>query len=546
MSLSKTSPLAHSPVGCSDTLDGTNTPPGAMSLLTNLIPDPTTRNVFYCRPAAEIETEFGGFTTPGFISALKVIGTIAYGMVSTSTFPGKDVPFVYDLDAGAFIAVTGANGINTPTSPSTTAEWTPPTMARVGVYMIVTHPGFSGGAGPFFGWLDLTNPAAPVWNAGNTTVNPLAAVPVAVAEFNGRAYYAVNTATSKAVVMSDSLVPLVVTNATQALTLGNNVAVTALAPLPLSAQLDGGINQSLIVFQAATNMYQITGDPATTPTPDLALNSLNIATGTFAPNTITSTPYGLAFVSPQGLRFIDFNAQVSDPIGTAGEGITVPFIYSEVPSRMCAAFNNDVMRITTKNANEIGAPWQEWWYHTARKCWTGPHTSAGSLIQPFLNAFLMTFQGVNATLFVSNSVQAIGSVFTENGDALTWAWQTSLLPDTGSMYNNAMQETLLRLQYAVAMGSIVVTARNENGAAIDSVTITPTGAPTIWGAFLWGAALWAGAAFNFTPRQIPWTIPIVFECLAILAQGNSIANFRIGNLWMRYEALGYLQVGQQP
>lgn len=546
MSLSNTTPLAHSPVGCSDTLDGTSTPPGAMSVLQNLIPDPTTRNVFYCRPGATTKTSFGGFTAPGFVSALKVIGTIAYGMISTTTFAGKDAPFVYDLAAGAFIAVTGATALNTPNSPGTTGEWTPPTMAKIGVYMIVTHPGFSGGAGAFFGWLDLTNPAAPVWNAGNTTVNPLVAVPVAVAEFNGRAYYAVNSATAKAVVMSDPLAPLVVTLATQVLTMGNNVAITALAGLPLATQLIGGVIQALIVFQGAANMYQITGDPATLPASDLAINALNIATGTFAPNTITTTPYGLAFVSPQGLRILSFQAQVSDPIGTAGEGITVPFIYSEVPSRMCAAYNNDVLRITTKNASAIGSPWQEWWYHSARKCWTGPHTSAGSLIQPYLNAFLMTLQGVNAKLFVSNSVQAIGSVFTENSVALTWAWQTSLLPDTGSMYNNAMQETLLRLQYAVNMGSIIVTARNENGAAINSVTITPTGAPTIWGAFIWGAALWAGSAFNFTPRQIPWTIPIVFECLAILAQGNSIADFRIGNLWMRYEALGYLQVGQQP
>lgn len=541
MGLRNSTPLSHSPFGCSDTLDGTNTPAGAMQELTNLIPDPTTKNVFYCRPAAALETSFAGFTNPGFISALKVLGSTAYGMVASTTNPGKDEPFVYDIAAGAFIAITGVTGANTPDSPSTSGEWAPPVLAKIGVYMIVTHPGFPGGAGNYFGWLDLTNPAAPVWNAGNTTVNLLPAAPVGVAEFNGRAYYAVPGAASAAVVLSDPLAPLTVTNAAQVLTLGNNLPPTALAGLPLKTQL-GGVVQSLIVFQGASNLYQITGDPVTM---DLALNSLNIATGTLAPNTICTTPYGLAFVSPQGLRVIDFNASVSDPIGTAGEGITVPFIYSEVPSRMCAAFNNDVMRITTKNGAAIGSPWQEWWFHSARKCWTGPHTSAADLIQPYMNSFVTELKGVVAKLFISDSVQNSASVFTENGVAMTWAWETSLLPETGSMNENAMLETLLRMQYVTGMGAILVSALNEDGAIINAVSITPVGSPTVWGAFIWGSAVWRGAAFNFVPRQIPWTIPVVFMCLAILATGNSVANFRIGNLWMRYESLGYLLVGQQ-
>jgi hypothetical protein len=300
--------------------------------------------------------------------------------------------------------------------------------------------------------------------------------------------------------------------------------------------------QSLIVFQAATNMYQITGDPVTN---DLALNSLNIATGTDAPNTICSTPYGLAFVSPQGLRLCDFNATVGDPIGTAGTGKTVPFIYSEVPSRMCAAFNNDVIRITTKNANEIGTPYEDWWYHSARKCWTGPHTSTCDMIQPITNQFVITLQGVNAKLFLSDSVQGLSPIFIENDVQLAWEWGTCLLPDTGSMNNNAMIETLIRMQYDNTLGSFTVAALNENGTVINDVTITPVGSQTIWGAFTWGIGVWGGSQFNFAPRQIQWTIPIVFECLAVQMQGNAAPNFRVGNLWMRYEGLGYLQIGQQ-
>ncbi len=540
MSFRNSTPLSHSPFGCSDTLDGTNTPAGAMSTLTNLIPDPTTKNVFYCRPASVELTDFTGFSSPGFISVYRVVGTLVYGMIASAAHAGHDEPFIYDTVNMTFITISGVTALNTPSSPGTTGAWVPPTMALVGVYMVVTHPGFPGGAGNYFGWFDLTTPATPAWNAGNTSVHPLATAPVAVAQFSSRAYFALQGSVP-AIVLSDPLNPLTVTNASQALTLGNNLPPTALVGLPLQTQL-GGIVQSLIVFQAATNMQQITGDPTTT---DLAINSLNIATGTFAPNTITPTPYGVAFVSPQGLRVINFQAQVSDPIGTAGEGITVPFIYSEVPSRMCGAYNNDVMRITTKNASAIGTPYQEWWYHSARKTWTGPHTSTCDLIQPYLNSFITTLHGTTHKLFQSDSVQGLSPVFVENGSQLAWVWNTCLLPDTGSMNNNALNETLIRMQYDNALGSFTVGALNENQTVINSITITPTGTQSIWGQFVWGIDVWGGSQFNFAPRQIPWTIPIVFECLSIKANGNSAPNFRIGNLWMRYEALGYLQIGQQ-
>ncbi len=534
MSLRNTTPLSHSAYGCADTLDGTNTPPGAQQSLQNLVPDPTTRNLFYCRPGMTELIDFaaGGFSNPGFISCFLPVGTLIYGLIATDATPGYDEPWCYDTDADAFIAVSGVTGLNVPSSPATTGAWTPPTMALVGTYVVVTHPGFPGGAGNYFGWFDISTPGSPAWDAGNTATNALAAVPKSVANFNNRAYYAV----LNGVTFSDSLDPLTVAASSDTLTLGDNTDVTALAPLPLNTALLGGVIQSLIAFKGATAMFQITGDKATS---DLAANALPLATGTEAPATLTTTPKGLMFVSPQGLRLLDFQAHVSDPIGNSGFGMTLPFSYSVVPSRMAAAFNADTVRITTQNGYALGTPTEEWWYNIVRQCWTGPHTCAASLVKPFGNIFAVAPVDVTGKLYASSPVQTLASVYTEFGAQLAWKWQTSVLPDTGSMNQNAMIETLLRLAVVAGQGNINVAALNENGSVIDLVTLSPDTA-SVWGQFNWGEAVWGGTQANLAPVQIPWTAPIVFRCLSVYANGNSIGGFRIGNLWMRYEDLGYL------
>ncbi|MDE1867930.1 MAG: hypothetical protein KGI08_09515, partial [Thaumarchaeota archaeon] len=75
-----TEPWRFSPAGLMDTLDETDFP-GACAVLTNLIPDPTTKNSWVCRPAATLLTNFSALTSPGFISVFKVVGNFVYGMI---------------------------------------------------------------------------------------------------------------------------------------------------------------------------------------------------------------------------------------------------------------------------------------------------------------------------------------------------------------------------------------------------------------------------------------------------------------------------------
>lgn len=545
-----TKPLPWKPKGASDTLDATDTFTGAMAALQNLIPDPTTKSLWQCRPAAVLKISFGGspwssgfspgfgpFTGSGFISVLKIIGNVAYGLIATSTNPGHDQPFAVNLITGAPIIVTGITAANTPVSPPTTGAWTPPTADLVGSKLVVTHPGFSGVGGVFFGWFDLSNPAAPVWNGGNLTGGvTFSFPPSAVKQFNGRAYYIQNIVAQPAVVFSDSLNATVATNANQVLTFGDNVALTALGALPLSNQL-GGIIQALMVFKGVQNIYQITGDPTTS---NLMVNALNTSTGTFAPNSICQTSKGVAFVSPDGVRIIDYNANVSDPIGIDGQGITIPFIYANVASRIAAACNGTVLRISTQNADLPGTPYQEWWYDLARQIWHGPHTFPASLIQPWNNTFIVAPVATQAALFQSNSVQSNTSTFVENGQQLTWMASTPMLPNLDQMTTNSMTETTWDIALTAATPALTISAQTQNGTVLDFVSISALGGTTIWGAFTWGSALWQGSGNALAPRDLNWHQPIVFNRVSLVATGQSAQGIKIGTLRMRYQILRQL------
>lgn len=529
-------PLVWAPKGVSDTLDASTSPSGSMASLVNLIPDPSTAELWQCRPAAIKLNPFTGFTTPGFVSGLLVIGNFAYGMIASGRNPGKDEPFCYNIITNTFSTISGITAANTPTSPLTTGAWNPPSLALVGSKIIVAHPGYTGAGGAFFGVLDITNPAALTWTATNTAPTALVAPPQWVVNFNGRCYFLVNPAGAQpGAYFSDVLAPTTITNANQILTFGDNVPLTCAAGLALQNQL-GGIIQSLMIFKGVTNIYQVTGDYSGST---LAINTLNVATGTFAPNSLCSTEKGLIFMAPDGVRLIDFTASVSNPIGKDGEGVCIPFVFALTPSRTNAAFNAGVYRIQVQNGNAVGNPQQEWWYDFVREKWSGPHTTNTSLLASYSNTFIGTIQG-SVGIWQSDQVQSSTSTFVENGVQMAYLAQTSPLPDTDQMSEIAMVETTWHMALVVA-NPVTCSAQDQAGTVLDTVSISPSGSPTIWGAFQWGHALWLGIANSLFPRILAWHFPIVTRRLLLSAFGNSGSGFKLGRLHMRYEVLNYLQ-----
>ena len=400
---------------------------------------------------------------------------------------------------------------------------------------VVATPTLQGGSGCYFAWIDISNPAAPVYNAGNCAINPLPSIPVAVAQFNSRAYFICNpTGAEPGLIPSDPLQATVRTNGSYVLTFGDNEPLTALAGLPLTNQL-GGIIQSLIVFKGVDTLYQITGDPLpNTSAGSWAKNSLNVATGTLSPRSIAPSPIGLLFMSPQGLRNIDFNAQVSPPIGADGKGVSLPFIHCPLPSRIAAACNAKYYRVSL--TTEYGQQW-EFWLDLGRQVWTGPHTFPANMIAPYENTFILAPMALNNSIWQSDWLQDANSTFTEAGLQMVWNWQPSLFPDPKDMRQHEMHQSILN--FCSASGADAYIA-DEAGGLVASATLPASGGTSSWSAPLWQGSLFYGQKFSMSPIQIPWSGPIVIGRACLQVTGNSDSVTRIGSLMMRVEQTGYL------
>lgn len=660
-----------------------------MMSLSNLIPNPRNKTSWVPRPASGSLTTFAGLTSPAQGNALLVIGNLAYGMIAETSgaFSGLDVPFAYNIKTAAFETISFPGGAGSlPTTPSPTGDWTPPTMAQIGPRILITHPGFAGGASPFFGWLDISGfsdatvtgntnstktinvlskdvlvqgwqpgmkisssasdipanttivsltagsldlnttatlngtntltsvasvtgvvvgatcsqggvalglvtsipgggvvvlnnatpaslsnsgvginfsgattitlsnaatgsnsgvtltvtggtPTAPLYSSGNTNVNPLPSVPVAVFNFNGRAYFA---CPGNGMKFSDSLVPCNITNASQGLNPANGLDITAFGGLGEQQTL-GGILQALICFQGDAQMQQVTGDPATS---NLALNELGVGVGTLAPNAIAQTPLGLSFVAPDGLRIIGLTGNVSEPIGSNGDGVCVPFLNVVSPTRMCAAYNQNVIRISVQNGAAVGEPVQEYWYDFTLKVWSGPHTFPAALIQSFQgtpnHGFVLFASGINAELWSSSVTPTTSDTYTENGVALAYNFQTVLLPDDEDMSMQKMVLTTLTASLGDQQ-TVTVQVLDEGANVLDTVTISgPNVAPTIWGSFSWGAANWGGPGSFLYQHPLNWHQALIFKQATLMVTGNSALNTIISNVNMQLEPLGYM------
>src|SRR5262249_45301335 len=151
------------------------------------------------------------------------------------------------------------------------------------------------------------------------------------------------------------------------------------------------------------------------------------------------------FISPDGFRIIDFNAQISDPIGWDGQGKTTPFIFSGVPSRSVGACTGTMYRVTVQDTTLFNSPFVEYWFDVIRGQWTGPHTFQPQAIDAFNNTFIISAQGVPGKLWRSDPFVSSSSSFVENGTQLTWTYLTTFLPDTDQMNEVNFTETTITM-----------------------------------------------------------------------------------------------------
>lgn len=526
-------PIRMTARGLTDALDSTDKFVGSCIVLKNLLFDESNPEIMVPRPGVGAPlTTFSSFNTPGAISVQITIGNRTYGMISSGRNAGKDEAFSYNLATGAFDVVAGITNGNSPTTQSTTGAWTPPTMTAVGVYVLVTHPGFPG-TGIMFGYFDITNPAAPVWSAGDLATQPLPSVPTAVANYRNRAWFACGNDTP----FTDVLDPLTRTNATQVLTIGDTADVMAFAGLPVQTT-SSGIVAALLIFKNF-QVWQVTGDVVTN---DLMLNFLSLSVGTFAPRSLAQSPQGVYFSSIGGPYIVDPLGNVKAVTFSNREtdqDIVAPFQNAVVPSRIAAGYSAGVYRVCMETVIRGDQSKNDYWFDERRRRWTGPHTFSYDCVSNYLNLFILCSNANTAALYAGEQYPTSSTDYDDNGTNLVIALQTSTFPKVNRMTMKQVIESTLELSAAGATTTYAITAQDDQQNTLNSTQITVAGPGGTWGSGVWGSGVWTSATNRPRVYTVPWTTPLVFKKIAILITATATASLSIGTFFARYQDCGY-------
>lgn len=478
-------------------------------------------------------TGFSSNSITGNTNSNTIINGLSANPLTSGVSPGMLISdSAGDIPAGAYITAVTATQITISVAA---------TGSNSGVTLTIT-----GGTA-----------TSPLFSVGNTNGRALLSVPNAVAEFNGRAYYATGpkldfSDAGNAIQISDN--PNV-----QTINFQNGVNVTALNGTPFTNVL-GGITQTLVVFQGTSFIQQISGDPTTS---NLLAQLLFAGSGTNAPNSVDNSPAGLFFMAPDGLRLINLQGTVTPAIGTQGDGVASPFINAQFPTRVAAAWANDTYRIAVKTSSTPAMIWgqatwgkaiwgageivtQEYWYNTKLNVWTGPHTFPSTLItaNPVGGDFIVSSLSAGPGLWQSDTIGTSLDSYTELGQVLSCSAVTTLLPDNQAMFMNALAQMTIGLGSTEA-NTITVWCSRENGTQLDSTQVSLPGQnPAIWGQFNWGAANWGAGATLFSQWRVPWNHVILFKQATIGVSFQAQSGMVLGNLYMRIQRLANMILGQ--
>jgi len=611
MAIADSHPMLFTPLGLVDAFDASKMFVGACQKLQNLIFDQGNPELAVSRPGVTLLVDLLStlqFASPTFISVHLEIGTRVYGMVATQRNPGNDEPFCWDTATNTVVVISGVTALNTPASPAQFGDWTPPTMAVVGTMIIVTHPGFSGkgkhlwgdgtlwgstaqsgsnalwGDSYTFGIIDVTNLAAPTWNATTTAINTLFSVPTAVANFNNRAYFSVGNQLQYTDVLTN---PPTITNETQALTIGDSAPVNALSGLPAQT-VGSGLVQALIAFKI-NQSWQIFGDAATW---NLGQNYISLTTGTNAPRSVVQCPNGIYFSSSGGPYFIDllgtlrpltYSLQMQQP------DIEVPFQNALFPTRTAAAYNSTIYRVCQQTIVRGQQGTNDYWFDEHRRRWNGPHTFPYDCAGALGDNFILSGAPFPGKLMISATQQNESFVNTDLGTLMTCTLLSSTFPKTNDMLMKQVAESQIELSASSGNITYTIQAQDDQGQPLGTAQIAVINTGNPWGGFIWGdgtvwstsnlwggGSLWGGNAANWgdgstwgqqNPQifwaqaggsgviwgkgvqniphtyPVPWTAPLVFEKMQLSITATASAEVGIGTFYARYQKTGYMTFG---
>jgi len=536
-------PVRFTPNGLVDAFDATDMFEGACLFLQNLCFDQSNPECVITRPGVGTAlTTFSSFSSPGFISVHIGIGSRVYGMLATARNAGNDEPFCYDTAISSFVTISGVTAGNTPASPASSGAWNPPSMAVIGTKIVITHPGFSGTGSNFFGVIDITTPSAPAWSAANTTTNGLPAVPAWVVNYNNRAYFVIGNK----LYYSDVLV-LNLTSNQQFLTVGDPTALVCLVGLPVQTSTSGVV-QTLQAFKP-TQIWQISGDPSFSLSP-LSQNFLSLTVGTTAPRSVVQTPDGIYFIFSSGPHFIDPLGIVRPLLGikrtekNLEQDVQAPFQNATQPSRMAAAYGQDIYRISLATLDALGNSGSfDYWFDRGRKRWNGPHTFAYDCISVIGTYFVLSgasHGGTGAALYKSQVIADSTTTFVDEGNQYTCHLQSSALPKRNPLAQKQMVESLLELASTGGASTYSISVLDDQRNTVANLALTTALLGKAWGSNKWGdGSVWSSAVGPPHPYELAWPFPLQFQKMLLDVNCSSSNRCQIGTFFGRWQDLGF-------
>lgn len=502
------------------------------------------------------------------------------GMYAGQTVVGDGIPAVTTI-----VSVNSVNSITISQAATTTATGVQVNVAGQTITIsqnatATGTPGITTAGG---------TESNPLWCVGNTTgAFQLPAPARAVGTFNTRFYFFVGNAA----IWTDTET-LNITNADQAVFIGDATPIVASASLPIST-VSQGIIQALVVFKN-NQTAQITGDAATN---NLEVNLMSEDIGTYCPNSLGVCPDGIRFVAVDGVRTIQLSGIITDP----DRNLAIPFIEITFPSRVAGAYNSNVYRVCIPiTLDVIGPTFQDFWFDLKNNGWTGPQTFPYSFVTPYQDTFILASNTYPGALYTSNVAQNQGGTtdnfdefsqtvyvaedgktvyvaedgateyvsddnlqpvyyvaedgvtnyVTEDGNSfyveeeevgvpLTWDYQPSLMTDLGNFYANTLLNSTIELVTGSFGNPIQFTAYDQNYNQLAQTTLTQQATAPIWGEVNWGAFDWGELVQGIGPVYIPWGQYFNFNRMTVDIQGTSDAETKIGPLHLIYEKTRYI------
>ncbi len=522
--------LTFIPSGITDSFDELDAFQGACTAMSNLILDSSNPDQLVARPGVGLPvTTFTSFTIPTFVSLQVTVGTMTYGMVSSSRYPGYDEPFAWDNVHGVFIAISGVTGSNLPVSPATTGAWTPPTAAMIAGKLVITHPGFSGVGTNFFGLLNLSIPSAPAWSTSNTATNALPSVPTSVANYNNRAWFACGNLAY----YSDALQPAVMSTGTQSLTIGDSTPIVGQNGLPMQT-VSSGMTAALILFKA-NQVWMATGDSSTN---NLSLQFLSLTIGCQSPRSIAQTPIGVIFIG-QDAPYIVLQSAIITELhhpSSAVADLCLPFLNAQVPSRVAAAFAGNIYRVCVQTLLNGSVSTNDYWFDLRRMRWSGPHTFVYDCASQYDDSFILSGASYGAALFVSSSTSTI---YTDNSASYGTQLQTTNVTVGDTSQFKQIVESTMDFMSGGQGNSFALTAKSGTGLSLATAYVYSSGQGSLWGYVTWGNFLWSSTNVSPYRYDIYWNQPIVSDRISFLVTTYAASPMIVGKLRAKYQVCGY-------